>query len=104
MTETIAAVQDFFATPSGKWILIGVAVAVLAAIAVPLWRSMKYLFKALLWILLILAVVLLAVGGVWAWLDYKTTDPDQKAAFRQEAVDALRNVIPGTNGGAVHGE
>jgi hypothetical protein len=104
MTETLAAMSAFFATPSGKGILIGVAVLVLAAIAVPVWRSMKYLFKAALWILVIVAVVLLGAGAVWVWLDYKATDPDQKAALRQEASDVFRKVIPAANGEAAHDE
>ena len=90
MNETTAAFKSFAATPVGLAVLIGVGVIVIVAAGIPLWRSLKYLFKATMWALLVLLVLALAAGAVWLWLEYKTPDPGQREIMKQEAVDTLR--------------
>ncbi len=91
MSETMAAFKSFAATPVGLAVLVGVGVIVIVAAGIPLWRSMKYLFKALLWALLVAFVLALAAGAVWLWLQYKTPDAAQRELMKQEAADTLRN-------------
>jgi hypothetical protein len=94
MTETVQSLHDFAVTPFGATVLIVVALIALALIAVPLWRSLKYLFKAFLWVLLILLVLALAAGAVWWWMERESPDPARRETLRREAADLMRQ---GTN-------
>ena len=86
MTETTAAFKNFASSPMGITVLVVVLLIVAIGGGVPLWRSLKYLFKGFLWLLLVLLVVVLAVGAIWLWMEYKTPDPDKRAKMRQEAM------------------
>jgi hypothetical protein len=90
MSETTAAFKSFAATPVGLAVLIGVGVIVIVAGGIPLWRAMKYLFKATMWILLVVLVLALAAGAVWLWVEYKTPDTGKREIMKREAVDTLR--------------
>jgi membrane-bound ClpP family serine protease len=90
MTETTAAFKSFAATPVGLAVLIGVGVIVIVAGGIPLWRAMKYLFKATMWVLLVVLVLALAAGAIWFWVQYKTPDTGKREMMKREAVDTLR--------------
>ncbi len=90
MTETIAALKELAGTPVGLTVLIVVGILVAAGGGVLLWRALKLLFKGSMWLLLLLLVLALAAGAVWAWMEYKTTDPEKRARMRQEVMETLK--------------
>ncbi len=96
MNETLQALRDFAATPFGRTVLIVGAILAVALIVVPLWRSFKYLVRALLWALLAVVVLGAAGAAVWWWMDRNETDPERRAAFRREASELLQQGV-GTN-------
>ncbi len=90
MSETMAVFKTFATTPVGVAVLIGVGAIVVVAGGIPLWRAVKYLFKASLWALLVFLVVVLGVGAVWLWVSYRTVDPGQRDVLKREAVETIR--------------
>lgn len=98
MNETLQALRDFAATPMGRVVLGLAAIVALALLLVPLWRSLQYLFKALLWGLLVLAVLALAGLAVWFFMERESPDPKRREAFRREAAELVQQGI-GTNFG-----
>ena len=90
MTESIAALKELAGTPVGLTVLIVVGVLVAVGGGVLLWRALKLLFKGSLWLLLLLLVLGLAAGAIWAWMEYKTPDPEKRARMRQEVVETLK--------------
>jgi hypothetical protein len=91
MNEILEIVRDFAASTTGRIVLIGVAVLVLFLMLPPLWRSLKYLAKALVWALLALLVLALGAAAVWVWMKKEAADPSRLEAVEREAVEAVRS-------------
>jgi hypothetical protein len=90
MNEIVDIFQTFATTTTGKIVLAAVGVGLLLLILPPLWRSVKYLFKALMWGLLVILVLALVAGGIWLWVKRSSDDPAKMEAFEQKAYDSLR--------------
>jgi Na+/melibiose symporter-like transporter len=91
MNEIVDIFQRFAATTTGKIVLAVVGLGLLLLILPPLWRSVKYLFKALMWGLLVIVVLALAAGGIWLWVKRSSDDPAKMEALEQKAYDSLHN-------------
>lgn len=110
MNETVSALKAMAATPVGLVILVVVGSIVAVGGGMLAWRMLKELFKASLWLLLLLLVLALAGGAIWGWVAYKNPDPEKRARMRDEMMKTLKaselgkavapgELEPGTAGG-----
>lgn len=91
MNDLVEILRDFATSTTGRVVLIGVALVVLLVILMPLWRSMKYLLKALLWALLVILVLTLGAVAIWVWVKREAKDPARMEAVERKAYDTLRS-------------
>lgn len=92
MRETLRLFREFASTPAGAVILAVLAIIVVALLLKPLWQSLKYLFKALLWALLAVLILGAAFFAAWLWMEREAPDQQSKETLRREAVGLVQDI------------
>lgn len=90
MNELWESLKEMATTPSGAIILALAGVAVLAAAVFLLWRGIKHMMKAVVWLVWTLLALAAIAVALWFWLERQSPDPDRLERVRAEAIGRLR--------------
>lgn len=88
MNEWWLAIQETARTPGGIVILVLAAAALAAAVVFLLWRGIKHIFRALLWLLVTLLALGLVGAGLYLWTVRQ--NPERARRLREATIESVR--------------